>query len=358
MREAHYGCRIDPYGTYKGMRTLVLQNELIRMSILLDKGSDIFELLYKPKDVDFMWRSPIGLRHPPIPASMQNPQGIFTDYYHGGWQELFPSASGPSYYQGAHLGFHGEVATCPWEFAVLVDEPEAVEVLLTTKTLRTPFILEKRIRLEAGRPVIQFRETIHNYGRTELDFMWGHHPSYGAPFLSEDCILELPDCTIITSDKGEPSNRLPHGNRFDWPYAVDVHGKPADLRKIGGIGAETTDMFYATAYKEGWYALTNRRMNLGIGMAWPVDDFPHLWIWQEFGGTKGYPWYGNAYTVVIEPFTSRPSIGEDGLNEAIRNGTAKKIRAGDKISKELKVVIYETDRGVEKILPTGEVIER
>ncbi|MEX2462623.1 MAG: hypothetical protein WD469_15245 [Paenibacillaceae bacterium] len=73
---------------------------------------------------------------------------------------------------------------------------------------------------------------------------------------------------------------------------------------------------------------------------------------------KGYSWNGNAYTIAVEPFTSRPSIGEDGLNEAILNGTAKRIWAGEKNSKELKVVIYETSSGVEKIEPTGEVIKR
>lgn len=159
-------------------------------------------------------------------------------------------------------------------------------MLLTIKTLRTPFILEKRIRLEANQALIQIHETIHNYGKTELDYMWGHHPSFGAPFLSEDCILELPNCTVITSDKPEETSRLPNSKHFDWPYATDVKGNPTDLRMIGGTGTATTDMFYATAYKEGGYALTNRRMGLGIGMVWPAEDFPNLWIWQDLGGKR------------------------------------------------------------------------
>jgi hypothetical protein len=44
--------------------------------------------------------------------------------------------------------------------------------------------------------------------------------------------------------------------------------------------------------------------------------------------------------------------------EAIRNGTAERIRAGEKISKEMKVVIYESGNDVNKIKPIGVVIKR
>ena len=32
------------------------------VTILVDKGADIYEFLYKPKDVDFLWKSNVGLR--------------------------------------------------------------------------------------------------------------------------------------------------------------------------------------------------------------------------------------------------------------------------------------------------------
>jgi len=57
----NHGCRITDELVYKGMRTIILENELIRVGILIDKGTDIFEFLYKPTDTDFLLRSPIGL---------------------------------------------------------------------------------------------------------------------------------------------------------------------------------------------------------------------------------------------------------------------------------------------------------
>jgi hypothetical protein len=85
------------------MRTIVMENSLIRIVSLLDKGSDIIELLYKPLDLNLMWQSPTGWRNPLKEASA-NPvtHGGFLDYYGGGWQDIAPSAGGHSVvYRGA-----------------------------------------------------------------------------------------------------------------------------------------------------------------------------------------------------------------------------------------------------------------
>lgn len=51
--ERNYGCRIREY-LYRDLKTLTLENELLRVSILADKGTDIFEFLYKPIDLDVL----------------------------------------------------------------------------------------------------------------------------------------------------------------------------------------------------------------------------------------------------------------------------------------------------------------
>jgi hypothetical protein len=64
MRTAHYrhhGCRITDDLKYKGYRTLMIENDLIKIGVLLDKGTDLFQFLHKPTDTDFLWRSPQGL---------------------------------------------------------------------------------------------------------------------------------------------------------------------------------------------------------------------------------------------------------------------------------------------------------
>ena len=57
----NYGCRISEL-VLEGHRCVALENEKLRVTIIADKGTDIYEFLYKPRDVDFMWRSWVGLR--------------------------------------------------------------------------------------------------------------------------------------------------------------------------------------------------------------------------------------------------------------------------------------------------------
>ncbi|MDQ0338307.1 hypothetical protein J2S00_001091 [Caldalkalibacillus uzonensis] len=357
VTERNYGCRIDRWSTYKGIRTIVMQNELIRLSFMLDKGTDVFELLYKPKDIDFLWRAPLGTRHPNHLSSIEQPEGAFFDHFHGGWQEIFPAGGGPSLYKGALLGFHGEVATNIWDYEVLKDDPDCVEVKFTVRTLRTPFVLEKIVSIKAGKPVIYIDEKITNYGQIDLYYMWGHHPSFGAPFLNSYCRLDLPACLVMTHPVlySQNSRFLPN-QTFKWPYAVDRYGKKVDLRLIPGKEAKTADMLYATQFTEGWFALTNMEQGIGIGMVWDAKDFPFVWIWQEFGGSMEYPWYGNAYTLAVEPFTSLPGKEERGLNGSVINGTAELIRKGSSVQKKLNVIIYEADSDVKSINSSGTVI--
>ena len=116
----------------KGYRALVVENEKLRTTILLDKGTDIYELLYKPADVDFMWRSPLALDgRNRNPVTKELASGSVMDNYEGGWQELLPSISTPTDYKGMGLGFHGEAAFLPWECRVMEDTPPCVRVELS-----------------------------------------------------------------------------------------------------------------------------------------------------------------------------------------------------------------------------------
>ena len=97
----NWGARIMEY-QYKGYRMVSLENRLLRISIAADKGTDIIEFLYKPLDVDFMWRSYQGLRgsRNTLPTS-PNIAGPFLDYYPGGrlhisGAEVTPALTGSS----------------------------------------------------------------------------------------------------------------------------------------------------------------------------------------------------------------------------------------------------------------------
>src|SRR5215831_16510210 len=110
----HHGCRLA-FVQSRGHSLAVLENELLRVSVLLSKGADIVEFLYKHTDTDLLWHGPLE----PYPAGnyvepVARSQGSFLDYFHGGWQELFPNGGFACTYEGASLGQHGEVSVLPW----------------------------------------------------------------------------------------------------------------------------------------------------------------------------------------------------------------------------------------------------
>src|SRR6185503_8473562 len=152
----NYGCRITEF-VYQGYRCITLENEKLRVSIAADKGSDIYEFLYKPRDVDFMWRSWTGMRAQYVPTSYRA-AGAFMDYYEGGWQELFPNCGNLSVHQGVELGQHGEVALLPWRYTITRDDPDEIEMRFEVRTVRTPFHLIKTVGLRRNEGVLRIHE--------------------------------------------------------------------------------------------------------------------------------------------------------------------------------------------------------
>jgi galactose mutarotase-like enzyme len=329
----HFGARVNDRFRLDGLRVITLENELLRATLLVDRGCDVIELLYKPADVDFLWRAPRAGSRRPIAASCA--ARSFLDHYEGGWQELFPHASAGTTYAGAELQFHGEVWGLPWDYQILEDEAGEVAVRFWVRTVRLPFYLERTVRLRAGEALLRFEETVVNEGRRELEFMWGHHPAFGAPFLDRDSIVDA------------PARKVQVGSELvAWP--VDRSGR--DHRRLVPEGSATEVMKYLHSLREGWVALTSPRRKLGIGLVFDPEVFQYVWLWQEFGYTRDYPWFGRAYVLGMEPQSSLPRAHEEG-------GRLLRLAGGARLSTELRAVVYHA-RGVRRISREGRVTPR
>ncbi len=329
------GARITDRYRLDDLRTVILENELLRVTVLADQGSDIFELIYKPRDIDLLWHSPQGVRRRANFVPSTHNSRPFFDYYEGGWQELFPHASAPTQYAGTELGFHGEVWGLPWDHQILADGPDQVSARFWVRTARTPFYLERTMTLRANDPVLRIKETVVNEGRRPLEFMWGHHPAFGPPFLDRGCVLDAPARRIQVGDELHP-----------WP--VDRGGK--DHSRLVPETSDQEIMKYLHDLRQGWVALTNPGMNLGVGLVFDPAVFGCVWLWHEFEYTKDYPWWGRAYVLGLEPQSSLPGAHEKQLR-------LLQLAAGARLETELLAVLYEA-AGVRRITPAGKVIPK
>ena len=233
VRERNYGCRITEC-TFRGLRCVVLENQVIRISVAADKGADIYEFLHKPSDTEFLLRTPLGLRsQPAVLPTINLREGSFSDFYEGGWQELFPVAGDfPSELKGAQFGQHGEVALLPWSYQIKEDTPERIAVTFSVDTTRTPFHLDRTMILEQGKPALQIREKVRNIGDEAVEFMWAHHPAFGWPFLEEGCRIELPTCEVVVlGSETPPTSRLIE-QEGKWPRLKGRNGAVVDLSQM------------------------------------------------------------------------------------------------------------------------------
>jgi hypothetical protein len=291
------------------MAALTLENEFLRVGVLAGRGSDVFELLYKPRDVDFVWLTDRGFRR----------ADTFVDGYGGGWQEILPNGGAPSAYAGASFGEHEEVSLLPWDYAIVEDTDERVVVRLSVACAKTPLRLVKELRLEARSARLDVEESLVNESPAPVRLMWGHHLAFGAPFLAPGARIRLPDGVegIPHRTALNATGRRIAGDRFRWPFAFSPVGEHVDLSLLPPPGTPS-EIVYLTGFPDrAWYELGGD--DLRFRVEWDARVMPYLWFWQEFGGTVGYPWYGRHWNIGLEPFSSYPT---GGLAEAVANGTA------------------------------------
>jgi galactose mutarotase-like enzyme len=344
MRQAiprNDGCRISDEWTYRGQRVLVMENDSLRVVILLDKGSDIITFEHKPTGIDALWKAPWGDILSPGDQITSRPraEGNFSDYHEGGWQECFPNGGRVCEYRGAELGLHGEVFGLPWECRIVEDGRDQVAAELAVRTRRTPFLLRKTLRMERGSASLEISETVTNEGRHPMEFMWGHHPAFGEPLLSGETVVTTGARTARLHPGDDPESRFA-GDVVAEPSSVPGRsGEPIDILRIPAPGDVASDMFYLTDMEEGFYALTNTRLGLGFGMEFDPEVFPCLWYWIACNAPGGAPFHGRSYTVALEPFTSWPAI----LTNAIANGTQRELAPGASLSTTLRAGMFQSD---------------
>ena len=350
------GCRVSDAWTYRGLKTVTLENELIRVIVLADKGADVYSFVHKPTDTEFMWRSPWGVRDPKLFTPQSGwPVAPWLDLYEGGWQTVVPHGGYPDEVYGAEMGLHGELNTMPWDAVVLEDSAESVSVRFNAKGVRMPFSAEKTLTVRAGSSTLYLDETVTNEGEEPLDCVWLEHIAIGPPFLSDKCRLYVPDCRIINHPvPTAESSVLKDAAESDWPMAIKADGSEFDFSRIPSKDDRTLDMAYMTGMDEGWYAVLNEETNVGWAVSYPSDVFKYLWFWRNLGGGWGYPWYGRCYNVGLEPCTS---MHNGGLEQAQENGSARAFGPGESVRVSITAGAFTGGGQVSGVSPDGQVTQ-
>ena len=188
-----------------------------------------------------------------------------------------------------------------------------------------------------------------------MDYMWGFHPAFGAPFLSGACCIDTGARRMLAdADFDGQGNPLTPGQRSSWPLG-HRDGVDTDMSIVPAEGTPRFAQAYLSDFEGGWYAVTNTQLGFGVGLAWPTDVFPYAWLWQEMYSSPGFPFYKSVYTMAIEPFSSIPGRGLLAAKDA---GTHRTLAPGETVEASVKAVFFESDHGVERIDLDGMVVPR
>ena len=349
----NYGCRLNVDLKYKGLRLGVLENEYLKITVVIDRGSDIMEFLYKPLDVDFMWLSPWGIRDSAkfIP-SISSTNGNFMDYYAGGWQEIIPNFGNATKIGEVEYGQHGEVSLIPWDYKVVEDHPSTVSLQLQARTYRAPFYIEKTLTLKTEDPRLYIQEKIKNEGHAIAELVWAHHPAFGKIFLNQETVINIPKNKVkfLLQEDG-PLNKEKL-QTLAWPMLKGYHNQEVDFSKppLEEDHNHYVDEVCLGNLNDSWFSITNQKKGIGFGMRWEKEVFPYLWIWRMYGkGSKQPPWWGRVNCFAIEPVSS---LAPYGLASAMGNQTSIKLQPQQEIHSSLLAVCYrkkEQVRGIDQL---------
>lgn len=281
-----------------------LRNELIAATVTPARGADLLALTDVTRDVQVLWRSPQWGRD-------RGDAADFFDAYPGGMQEVFPNGGPAVSYEGAELGFHGEACKVRWNAEASVGDDGQAVLACRTRLARLPFTLEKSFSLAPGARSLRIDASIRNEGRRDLQVMWGFHPAFGAPLAGSATRLH---CAAFA---------------------------PGESRPLAGPDERGAEIWYLDGHgDDGWYALEAEQDDVIATMRFDGARFPWLWVWQERHDDAGHPWFGEHHVVAVEPWTSMPA---NGLTEALENGTALPVRAGERIATTLRIGVAARD---------------
>lgn len=353
VSQRNYRCRISEIKVCD-TSTVILENELVRISILAGKGADIYEFLDKRTDTDYMYRERRGLdRLDGFVPSVATEQGAFWDYMVGGWFELFPNSGNISHTQNAQIGQHGEVCLQPWSWKIVCDTAECISVEFSVKTRRTPFLLKRKMTLHSGSPTLEIRERVTNDGNCRAEFLWGHHITFGEGFLNENCLIDLPDCTVVNrADYDNPNSRIKPEKPSSWDCMPGKNGEIIDGSRVLSRNSGVAEMLFATEMKSAWFAINDPQKKSGLAVSWDGSMFRSLWIWEEFCASAGWPLYKDAYALALEPQVSDIPV----LHNASKAGKTVWLEANETVETWMMATVFHDGRRIAAVKADGTIL--
>ncbi len=326
--------RVNTDWSYRGLRTVVVENFLLRLVILPEAGGKIWQITYKPLDADLLWNNP-RIAPAKLPANSR-----YDDVWCGGWDELFPNDE-ISLIEGEGYPDHGELWTGEWSAEPFQHDDEA-GVRLRYVTPISAIEVEKTILLRRGQARIEFHHRFTNRGRTAFPFLWKLHPAMA---VTPQHRIDFPPMHVVL-EPAFPGTLAGACEPAHWPIIKTLAGE-VDLRRVTSEDARQLYFFYGTQMKGNWCALTNSATGLSCALQFDAKAFPCCWLFATYGGWRNYN------VAVLEPCTGYP-LNFEAMKAA---GRHRNLAPGETLETGVRFLVQEGLRSVGAVDPSGKMSE-
>lgn len=326
------GARIGDAWTYRGFPAVVLENELVRLTVLPGHGARITEFASKRAGRDLLFHHPrFDVRPPVFGANVD-------DWWTGGIDEVAPTGHACSV-GGEQLPFLGEFWSQGWEHRIEEDGPERARVRLWAAGIITPLRIDRWLEIRAGEPLVRSVHRLTNVGVEPVPFMWGIHPGLATRPGSR---IQVP-ATAGIFHEGHPELGLEQGTRFGWPRLPAAGRRAIDLSVSRPPEPPSWEFVFATGLRAGWLAVTDPPTRSGFAMTFDPEVLPVVWLWGLYGGWRGL------YGAALEAWTAWPAR----LDQVIEAGRQRMLAPGTTLETEVRFIATHDVTGVAGVTPDG-----
>ncbi|MCL6457405.1 MAG: DUF4432 family protein [Gorillibacterium sp.] len=295
-----------------GIQAVCMENEWLKAVILVGKGTDIWQLTYKPLKLELLMRTRNGLSPLAGRDLRKNRLLHYAELYAGGWQEILPNrASFASGTEEVGQQEEGESAGVPWEYSIERGKGQTVSLCCRLSLPCTPLTVEKTISLSAGESELRIVERVVNTDRDTIHFIWTHHPAFGGALIDEQAQVILPEGSVAFNVLRYEQNREAPIAQFeeDIGSVILPGGNKKNLRKIDARLSDGEACYMPIkSLNEGMAAIYNPGLNVRLELSWDLLTFPCLRYWSNNND--------EIYTIALEPSTSWFSDIHDCINHS------------------------------------------
>lgn len=308
---------------FNNRRAVQIENDQVRVTATLE-GGHLAELQHKPSRVNPLWVPPWPSIEPSTHSIAAHPE-----YGAGGEAHLLSGILGHNIcldtFGGASpeetaagVGPHGEGPVICYEATACNDKDVTLAGILRLAQLR----FSRRMRLQAGSPVVLLSETIENLSASDRPIAWTQHVTLGPPFLeSGKTRFQMPATRSKVGDASFNEDRGPYvaDAEFLWPFCPLKSGGTEDFRTYtkGPVSGGFTTHLLDVAKEHAYFLAWSPSSKVLVGYVWKRRDFPWMARWEEHHLRASPPWNGKGMTCGMEfgvsPFTeSRRQMVERG----------------------------------------------